>query len=99
MRGFALLVGAALALGAGTMEASPAERIRASYGSVSASTVPIWITKEAGFFEKYGLDVELFFIEGGAKAMAALVAGEGPLAQLRGAHPSGARVGGLGKVE
>ncbi|HEV8640541.1 MAG TPA: ABC transporter substrate-binding protein [Methylomirabilota bacterium] len=98
MRGFALLVGASLALAAGTMEASAAERIRASYGSISGSTVPIWVTKEAGFFERYGLEVELSFIEGGAKAMAALVAGDVPIAQVGGSHVVSSHVAGSGVV-
>src|SRR5437762_12661976 len=84
MRGIGWLAGASLALAAGTMEAGPAERLRASYGSISGSTVPIWITKDAGLFEKHGLDVELHFIEGGAKAVAALVEGDVPIAQMGG---------------
>lgn len=98
MRAITGLLGAALALGAGTIEAGAAERIRASYGSISGSTVPIWITKEAGLFEKHGLDVELTFIEGGAKAMAALVAGDVPIAQIGGSHVVSSHVAGSGVV-
>src|SRR5213592_227865 len=98
MRGIGWLAGASLALAAGTMEAGPAERLRASYGSISGSTVPIWITKDAGLFEKHGLDVELPFIEGGAKAMAALVAGDVPIAQLGGSHVVSSHVAGSGVV-
>lgn len=93
-----LLVGALLGLASGAIEASAAERIRASYGSISGSTVPIWITKEAGLFDKHGLDVELSFIEGGAKAMAALVAGDVPIAQLGGSHVVSSNVAGSGVV-
>ena len=98
MRGIGWLAGASLALAAGTMEGGPAERLRASYGSISGSTVPIWITKDAGLFEKHGLDVELPFIEGGAKAMAALVAGDVPIAQLGGSHVVSSHVAGSGVV-
>src|SRR5207249_10530677 len=98
MRGIGLLAGASLALAAGTVEAGPAERLRASYGSISGSTVPIWITKDAGLFEKHGHDVELPFIEGGAKAMAALVAGDFPIAQLGGSHGVCSHVAGSGVV-
>jgi hypothetical protein len=34
------------------MDAGAAEPIRASYGSISGSTVPIWITKEAGLIDR-----------------------------------------------
>jgi NitT/TauT family transport system substrate-binding protein len=98
MRTIALLVGTVLALAAGTLDAQGAERLRASYGSISGSTVPIWITKEAGLFDKHGLDVELAFIEGGAKAMAALVAGDVPIAQLGGSHVVSSHVAGSGVV-
>jgi ABC-type nitrate/sulfonate/bicarbonate transport system substrate-binding protein len=98
MRGIALLVGAWLGFAAATLEATPAERIRVSYGSISASTIPIWITKDVGLFARHGLDVELAFVEGGAKAMAALVAGDVAIAQLGGSHVVSSHVAGADAV-
>ncbi len=46
------------------------------YSAQAGAFVPIWITKEAGFFKKNGLDVNLVFISGGPTAAASLVAGE-----------------------
>ncbi len=74
------------------------ERIRVSYSNLSGSTAPIWITKDAGLFEKHGLDVELTFIEGGAKTMAVLVAGEASIAQLGGSHVVSSNLAGSGVV-
>ena len=74
------------------------ERIRVSYSNLSGSTAPIWITKDVGLFEKHGLDVELTFIEGGAKTMAVLVAGETSIAQLGGSHVVSSHLAGSGVV-
>ncbi len=98
MHAIALLLVGWLWLVAGPVDAAAAERLRASYGSISGSTIPIWVTKEAGLFEKHGLDVELAFIEGGAKAMAALVAGDVSIAQLGGSHVVSSHVAGSGVV-
>lgn len=45
--------------------ASPAlTKIRVGYPSPSASMYPLFVTKEAGLFEKYGLDAELIYVQG-----------------------------------
>ena len=31
------------------------------------SSVPYWVAKEAGFFKKYGLDVEMILIDGSTR--------------------------------
>jgi len=75
-----------------------AQKIRVAYSNLSGSTAPIWITKEAGLFEKHGLEVELAFIEGGAKTMAVLLAGEAQIAQLGGSHVVSSNMAGSGVV-
>ena len=52
------------------------ERMHVGYSAQAGAFAPIWITKEAGFFKKNGLDVDLVFIPGGPTAAAALMAGE-----------------------
>jgi len=52
------------------------ERMHVGYSAQAGAFAPIWITKEAGFFKKNGLDVDLIFIPGGPTAAAALMAGE-----------------------
>ena len=39
-------------------------KIRVGYPSPSASMYPLFVTKEAGVFEKYGLDAELIYVQG-----------------------------------
>jgi NitT/TauT family transport system substrate-binding protein len=39
-------------------------KIRVGYPSPSASMYPLFVTKEAGIFEKHGLDAELIYIQG-----------------------------------
>jgi NitT/TauT family transport system substrate-binding protein len=41
-----------------------------------SSSVPKWIAKEAGLFKKYGLDVDLVFIDGSTRGIQALLAGD-----------------------
>ena len=43
---------------------APLTRIRVGYPSPSASMYPLFATKEAGLFEKHGLDAELIYIQG-----------------------------------
>jgi NitT/TauT family transport system substrate-binding protein len=53
--------------------AAPVEKVNASYGAISGSMLPIWVTKEAGLFEKHGLDLSLVYISGGPRAIMALL--------------------------
>ncbi len=47
-----------------------------SYASVSATRTPIWIAKETGIFEKYGLHVSPIHIASGSASYSALIAGD-----------------------
>lgn len=59
------------------VSAQPAlEKMNVGYSAQAGAFAPIWITKEAGFFKKNGLDVNLVFISGGPTAAASLMAGE-----------------------
>jgi NitT/TauT family transport system substrate-binding protein len=62
----------------------PAARqtLRAAYTAPSASQAPLWLGVEAGLFREQGLDVELTYISGSDKAVAALLAGETPVTLL-----------------
>jgi NitT/TauT family transport system substrate-binding protein len=56
-----------LSVGLRLSEASAAAaltKIRVGYPSPSASMYPLFVTKEAGLFEKYGLDTELVYVQG-----------------------------------
>jgi ABC-type nitrate/sulfonate/bicarbonate transport system substrate-binding protein len=41
--------------------------------------MPAWIAKDAGIFEKNGLDVQLVFFTGGTTAVMALVSPDTPM--------------------
>jgi NitT/TauT family transport system substrate-binding protein len=46
-----------------------------SYASVSGTRAPLWIAKDTGLFEKYGLDVNLIYIASGVISVNALLGG------------------------
>jgi len=55
--------------------AAPLEKINASYGAISGSMMPIWVTKEAKLFEKQGLELNLVYISGGPRSIMSLLGG------------------------
>ena len=59
-------------------------KLVAAYGSVTTTQLPIWVTKEQGYFDKYGLDVELSYIDGSA-GVRALASGDAPVSSVGGA--------------
>ena len=46
-----------------------------SYSSLTGNRAPLWIAKELGLYEKYGLDVKLVSIAAGSVSLTALLAG------------------------
>ncbi len=54
------------------------EPLVVSYASVSGSRAPLWIAKEMGLFEKYGLDGRPIFVPAGYPS----VSGSRPSARL-----------------
>jgi NitT/TauT family transport system substrate-binding protein len=46
-----------------------------AYSSITANRAPLWIAKDTGLFEKYGLDVKLVTIAAGNVIMSALLTG------------------------
>lgn len=46
-----------------------------SYASVSGTRAPLWIAKDLGLYEKYGLDVNLIYIASGVISVNALLGG------------------------
>jgi NitT/TauT family transport system substrate-binding protein len=59
-------------------------KINVGYSAISGDALPAWVAKDAGIFEKNGLDVELVFFTGGTTAVMALVSADTPIAQLAG---------------
>ena len=52
------------------------EPLIVSYSSVTGNRAPLWIAKDLGLFEKYGLDVKLVSIAAGSVSLAALLTGD-----------------------
>ena len=52
------------------------QRLNFSYPSLTKTRVALWIGKDDGIFEKYGLDVNLVVIRSGITSVSALVNGE-----------------------
>ena len=53
------------------------DKVRFAYISDSpGSSAPYWVAKEAGIFNKHGLDTELIFINGSTRGVQSMIAGE-----------------------
>jgi NitT/TauT family transport system substrate-binding protein len=63
----------------------PLEKVTIAYSSISGNMAPLWITHDRGFFRKYGLDVQLVFIESGSTTVQSLISKDVTLAQMAGA--------------
>jgi NitT/TauT family transport system substrate-binding protein len=74
--------------------AAPLEKLTIGWSAIAGSQAPFWITKEAGLFEKNGLDVTMIYVDGGSKATQALMSGDMPIAQVGGNAPVVARLRG-----
>ena len=65
---FILSFGAAQTLWA----AASLEKLTIGWSAIAGSQAPFWITKEAGLFEKNGLDVIMIYLDGGSTASIAV---------------------------
>jgi len=70
----ALLLALSLA-GIGNAQEKKLEPLIVSYSSFTGNRAPLWIAKELGLYEKYGLDVKLVSIAAGSVSLTALLAG------------------------
>ncbi len=83
-----------------TMPAVPAkkDKIRVAFSSISAAQVIPLLAKEAGIFDKYGIDAEIIFISGSSKLTQAMVAGDIPFSAMGGQAMAEANVAGADTV-
>ena len=68
----ALAVALILVLAGG--KPADAAPVRIAYSSISGAMLPLWVAKDKGLFDKYGVEVELAYIRG--VAIEALLSGE-----------------------
>src|SRR5512132_2875120 len=52
-----------------------AEALRVGYPSLATGFAASWVTADKGIWKKHGLDVELIFLRGGSRTVAALLGG------------------------
>ena len=78
----------ALALLAAVILSSPASgqviKLRSAYSTIAIGQSLIWVAKEAGVFERHGLDVDLLFIPSSTTVTQALIAGDVPIVIMSG---------------
>src|SRR6266516_6868717 len=79
----ALFLASAL-LWLGRVDGAMLEKIRFPYSPIAWNSLPWWMAKEARFFEKYGLDVEMNFEGASSVIVQAMLAGEANFAGLAG---------------
>jgi NitT/TauT family transport system substrate-binding protein len=70
-------------------------KILSAYISDSPSaSVPAWIAKDTGIFKKYGLDIDLVFIDGSTRGIQSLLAGDLSFTEAVGTSAINGRIAG-----
>src|SRR6266478_9774956 len=64
------------------LSAQTLKKIRIGYPSLSFRQSNVWVAKEMGIFNKYGLEVEPILFRGGQVATQALVSGDPPIVNI-----------------
>ena len=82
----------------GACAAEALQKLRVAYAAVTAAFSIPWIAKEAGIFERHGLDVELVYIAAGSRAVQTLVGGSIDVAAIGGPAGVDARLAGADTV-
>ncbi|HVR16728.1 MAG TPA: ABC transporter substrate-binding protein, partial [Candidatus Limnocylindrales bacterium] len=65
-----------------TTDAQTLKRIKIGYPSLSFRQSNVWVAREMGLFNKYGLEVEPILFRGGQVATQALVSGDPPIVNI-----------------
>src|ERR1051325_2643705 len=81
LRSFTIFLFIALTI-AIPVSAQSLKRIRIGYPSLSFRQSNVWVAKEVGLFNKYGLEVEPIFLRGGQIATQALAGGDPPIVNI-----------------
>ena len=74
------------------------QKLRVAYAAITAAFSIPWIAKEAGIFQRHGLDVELVYIAAGSRAIQTLVGGSIDLAAIGGPAGVDAKLAGADTV-
>lgn len=74
------------------------QKLRVAYAAITAAFALPWIAKEAGIFQRHGLDVELVYIAAGSRAVQTLVGGGIDVAAIGGPAGVDARLAGADTI-
>jgi ABC-type nitrate/sulfonate/bicarbonate transport system substrate-binding protein/LysM repeat protein len=74
------------------------KKIVIGYSAIAPNQLPAWVAYEQGFFRKYGLDVQLIFVESGSRTVQTLVSGDVAAAQVAGPSVMQSNLQGSGVV-
>lgn len=74
------------------------KKVVIGYSAISTSQAPAWVAHEAGIFRKYGLDVQLIFVESGSRTVQTLISGDVVAAQVAGPSVMQSNLQGSGVV-
>ncbi len=94
------LVGGDVFLAAAAESPAPQalKKVVIGYSAISTSQAPAWVAHEAGIFRKYGLDVQLIFVESGSRTVQTLISGDVVAAQVAGPSVMQSNLQGSGVV-
>lgn len=92
------LVLSACGQGGGSPAPAGPVKIAVGYSNVSVDFLAPWVAREAGIFDKNGLDVDLQLVSGGSRTMASLLSGQMQIVQQGGAEALSAAAGGADVV-
>jgi len=87
----------ALAMAMFSADAGAQERLKVIYSQFTMTNSATWFAKEAGLFERHGLNAELIYVDS-APAVQALTAGAAPMATMSGGLAVGPYLNGLDLV-
>ncbi|HXV48536.1 MAG TPA: ABC transporter substrate-binding protein [Candidatus Binatia bacterium] len=74
------------------------QKLRVAYAAITAAFSLPWVAKEAGIFQRHGLDVELVYIAAGSRAVQTLVGGSIDVAAIGGPAGVDAKLAGADTV-
>ena len=74
------------------------QKLRVAYAAITAAFSIPWIAKEAGIFQRHGLDVELVYIAAGSRAVQTLVGGSIDIAAIGGPAGVDAKLAGADTI-
>lgn len=84
----------ALLGGAVHAQESKLQKLHVAWSTIGGTTSSLWVSKEAGLFAKYGLDVRLILILASTKAASSIIAGDVDLGLIGSTAPVLARLAG-----